>query len=69
MVAAHHYDLRAANALGLRTAFVHRPLEHGALGQSDIPPELTVDFLATDLLDLARQLGVGADELVLAELD
>jgi 2-haloacid dehalogenase len=28
MVAAHQYDLRAAQQLGFRTAFVMRPLEH-----------------------------------------
>jgi 2-haloacid dehalogenase len=29
MVACHKYDLRAANAFGMRTAFVARPLEFG----------------------------------------
>ncbi len=66
MVAAHHYDLRAAGALGLRTAFVPRPLEQGTQGPSDIPSDLTFDLVATDLLDLALQLGVGVDDPVLA---
>ena len=39
MVAAHNDDLRAAAALGLMTAFVARPTEHG-LGQTrDVEPD------------------------------
>jgi hypothetical protein len=30
MIAAHEHDLQSARKRGLRTAFVHRPLEHGA---------------------------------------
>jgi 2-haloacid dehalogenase len=56
MVATHPSDLRAAGALGLRTGFVHRPLEHGPDRPSPAPaPEF--DVHAADLLDLARQLG------------
>jgi 2-haloacid dehalogenase len=29
MVAAHEHDLQAASKHGLRTAYVHRPMEHG----------------------------------------
>jgi 2-haloalkanoic acid dehalogenase type II len=37
MVAAHPGDLRAAQACGLRTAFVARPLENGPFGQKRDP--------------------------------
>src|SRR3954466_12662468 len=39
MVAAHNGDLLAAQALGLRTAFVARPTEHGAGQTTDLEPE------------------------------
>jgi len=57
MVAAHPDDLRAAAACGLRTAYVHRPLEFGA--QRPFVPAPAADFerVASDFLDLARQLG------------
>ena len=57
MVAAHVDDLQAARACGLRTAYVHRPLEFGP----DTPPRAArpegFDVVAGDVLDLARQLG------------
>jgi 2-haloacid dehalogenase len=58
MVAAHNGDLKAAKALGLATAFVARPTEHG-LGQStDLAPDLDcVDLPAADFIDLAAKLG------------
>ena len=56
MVAAHGGDLRAAGALGLRTAFVARPLEHGP-GRAPEAPDPSVDVVADDFLDLADQLG------------
>ena len=56
MVAAHGGDLRAAGALGLRTAFVARPLEHGP-GRAPETPDPSVDVVAGDFLDLADQLG------------
>ena len=58
MVAAHEGDLQAAKALGLRTAFVHRPLEYGPGRTSTMPAAGRFDFLARDLRDLATQLGV-----------
>jgi len=58
MVAAHEGDLQAAKALGLRTAYVHRPLEYGPGRASTMPPAGRFDFLARDLEDLATQLGV-----------
>jgi 2-haloacid dehalogenase len=54
MVAAHEADLQAAQALGLGTAFVARPLEHGA--PRDATPQGDYDHVATDLGDLAGQL-------------
>ncbi|OCC09343.1 haloacid dehalogenase type II [Streptomyces sp. PTY087I2] len=52
MVAAHAWDLRGAQALGLRTAYVARPVGD--------PPTSSdrFDLYAKDLADLADQLGV-----------
>ncbi|WP_410662259.1 haloacid dehalogenase type II [Amycolatopsis sp. lyj-84] len=51
MVAAHAWDLRGAQSVGLRTAYVARPV-------GDPPSETDrFDFYADDLLDLAAQLG------------
>lgn len=58
MVAAHEHDLDSARKHGLRTAFVHRPLEHGAGNSRPMPPPGRYDLVAQDFLDLARQLGV-----------
>ncbi|HEX4552633.1 MAG TPA: haloacid dehalogenase type II [Xanthobacteraceae bacterium] len=57
MVAAHSNDLKAAAALGLRTAHVARPDEHGP-GTGEAAPKVPVDFAATSLDHLATQLGV-----------
>jgi 2-haloacid dehalogenase len=57
MVAAHLGDLRAAKSVGLRTAFVARPLEFGPNGKPDLTADSTVDVSAKDFNDLARQLG------------
>jgi 2-haloacid dehalogenase len=57
MVAAHGADLEAAASAGLRTAYIHRPLERGA-GRTGAPPPPGVDLVGEDLLDLAIQLGV-----------
>ena len=58
LVAAHENDLQAAKTHGLRTAFVHRPLEHGPGKASSIPSAGQYDFVAKDFLDLADQLGI-----------
>jgi 2-haloacid dehalogenase len=58
MVAAHEHDLQSAQKHGLRTAFIHRPKEHGPGKASEMPPAGRYDFLAADMLDLADQLGV-----------
>jgi 2-haloacid dehalogenase len=57
MVAAHLGDLRAARSLGLKTAFVVRPLEFGPNGKPDLNADFPVDISAKDFNDLAGQLG------------
>ena len=58
MVAAHQNDLRAARQLGFKTAFIMRPLEHGPHAVPDLTADPSFDVVATDLVDLARRLGV-----------
>jgi 2-haloacid dehalogenase len=58
MVAAHQGDLRAAGGVGLKTAFVPRPLEYGPDRKVDSTPDPSFDLVATDFNDLAAQLGV-----------
>src|SRR5262245_48422481 len=57
MVAAHNNDLAAASALGLRTAFVPRPQEHGPGQKSDLTPESKWDVVTPDFAALADALG------------
>lgn len=57
MVAAHNYDLNAANGQGFRTAFVGRPSEKGPAGSPGNQPDPSFDFNATSFIDLAEQLG------------
>ncbi len=57
MVAAHNGDLRAAAALGLRTAFVARPTEYGPAQRTDQRAEAGVDLAVRDLGELADRLG------------
>ena len=57
MVAAHLGDLKAAKGVGLKTAFVPRPLELGAQGKPDLKADASVDLPAADFNDLAKQLG------------
>jgi 2-haloacid dehalogenase len=56
LVAAHNNDLAAAQAVGLKTAFVPRPTEYGPLQNRDFGPEGKWDFVVNDLNDLADQL-------------
>jgi 2-haloacid dehalogenase len=58
MVACHKYDLKAARAFGMRTAFVARPLEFGPGANPDTAPEAWFDLYAKDFLALAQALGV-----------
>jgi 2-haloacid dehalogenase len=57
LVAAHNDDLLAARACGFRTAFVARPTEHGPCQSKDLRAEHDFDIVATDFIELARQLG------------
>src|SRR3954451_1524252 len=56
MVAAHNGDLEAARQLGLRTAFVPRPTEHGHGQTTDLKPEGDYDLVAPDFLALAEHV-------------
>ena len=57
MVAAHNGDLAAASTVGLRTAFVPRPNEHGPGQAKDVKPAREWDVVASDFVDLAARLG------------
>lgn len=57
LVAAHNGDLAAARQTGLRTAFVHRPTEHGPGQATDLAPAQAWDWVAQDFQDLAQQMG------------
>jgi 2-haloacid dehalogenase len=57
LVAAHDSDLRGAQAAGLRTALVPRPLEWGPNAPALPPPDPSFDYVASDFLDLASLLG------------
>ncbi len=56
MVAAHNGDLLAAQAVGLRTAFVPRPAEHGPGQTTDLAPEGDYDLVVTDFWQLADRI-------------
>ncbi len=57
MVAAHQSDLRAAQAVGFKAAFVPRPLEFGPDRQPDLTPDPSFDVVANDFNELATKLG------------
>lgn len=59
MVAAHEGDLHAAAAVGMHTAYVHRPFEYGTHQPKPWPQE-TFDVMATDFIDLASKLAPNA---------
>jgi 2-haloacid dehalogenase len=56
MVAAHSSDLAHAAKLGLKTAHVARPNEHGP-GKGEAAPKVPVDISAQSLDELAAKLG------------
>ena len=58
MVAAHEQDLDASQEVGLRTAYVHRPLEDGpeAAENAERPAESAYDIVADDFVALAERL-------------
>jgi 2-haloacid dehalogenase len=55
MVAAHTFDLKAAAALGMRTAHIARPNERGP-GKGEAAPSEPMDIEASSLEDLADRL-------------
>ncbi|MGJ4860348.1 haloacid dehalogenase type II [Labrys sp. KB_33_2] len=57
MVACHKYDLKAARAFGMRTAFVARPQEFGPEARPDTAPEPWFDVHAGSFTELADKLG------------
>lgn len=57
MVAAHPFDLVAAKKAGLKTAYIPRPDEYGPGGRMEPVGDAVFDIVATDLVDLATQLG------------
>ena len=56
-VSAHVSDSRSAAKTGMRQAYVTRPLEYGPGRGAELPPAGEFDYIATDFLDLATQLG------------
>lgn len=57
LVACHSSDLAVAAGLGLHTAHIARPNEHGP-GKGESRPSVPVDIAAVDLGALAEALGV-----------
>ena len=58
LVAAHPDDLLAAKAQGLSAGFVPRPLEKGPDNVPDLTPDPSFDIVASDFVDLARQMSI-----------
>ena len=56
LVAAHNDDLVAAQACGLRAAFISRPTEYGPHQSRDFKAEHAFDYVADDMLGLADLL-------------
>jgi 2-haloacid dehalogenase len=57
MVAAHNGDLKAAQQLGLKTAFVARPTEYGPLQKLDFEATGDWDIVAKDFGGVADWMG------------
>ena len=57
MVAAHAFDLKAAQKVGMKTAYVYRELEFGPCFENENINESDFDLVAKDFEDLAGQLG------------
>jgi 2-haloacid dehalogenase len=57
LVAAHESDLKGAQAAGLHTALVPRPGEWGPNAPPLAPPDPSFDYVASDFVNLASQLG------------
>jgi 2-haloacid dehalogenase len=57
MCAAHSADLGSARSFGLRTGFIHRPLEYGPTRKADDAKPGDFDVVSTGMVDLAAKLG------------
>ena len=57
LVAAHNADLAAAQAQGMRAAYVNRPTEYGPHQTRDTAATGRYDYLAESVTDLATQMG------------
>ena len=57
MVAAHKGDLQGARSIGMKTAFIPRPLEYGPVLKENTADEPWLDLYATDFNELAEKLG------------
>ena len=57
MCAAHNHDLKAAQKLGLKTAFVARPTEYGPLQKYDFEAKGDWDVIGRDFGEVADKLG------------
>jgi 2-haloacid dehalogenase len=57
MVAAHVGDLAAARARGLRTAYIHRPREHGPAAAPPPETDPEADVSVASITELATRLG------------
>ena len=57
MVAAHNNDLKAAQKLGLKTAFVARSTEYGPLQKYDFEATGDWDIVAKDFNGIAERMG------------
>ena len=56
MVAAHNDDLKAASALGMRTAFIARPTEYGPAQTKDVAADEDWDVITDGMTGLAAEL-------------
>ena len=56
MVACHNFDLNAAHAAGLRTAFVARPDEWGPAGPPDPHPNMAYDHIVDGFAALCEDV-------------
>jgi len=57
MCAAHRGDLMSARGFGLRTGFIHRPLEYGPARKADEAKPGDFDVVSSSMTDLAAKLG------------
>ena len=57
MCAAHSGDLMSARGFGLRTGFIHRPLEYGPTRKADDAKPGDFDAVSNSMTDLASKLG------------